>query len=159
MKSPPPLTISLAERRWKSYSGVLLSVIGRLLSLDATHVSYTAAPPPGSLTRAPQPRRSRLRLCARLAIACWVRSQCSTPGIVGHSVLLDRDIHHSVWLAEKKTFRASATAPGASSIARCAASGILCSREPGIVAWSCSPFSGDIHLSFSPHRIRTGRSI
>jgi hypothetical protein len=27
MKSPPPLTRFLAERKWKSYSGVLLSVI------------------------------------------------------------------------------------------------------------------------------------
>src|ERR671917_1573926 len=28
MKSPPPFTTFLAERKWKSYSGVLLSVIG-----------------------------------------------------------------------------------------------------------------------------------
>lgn len=28
MKSPPPLTTFLAERKWKSYSGVLRSVIG-----------------------------------------------------------------------------------------------------------------------------------
>src|SRR5215210_703400 len=37
MKSPPPLTTFLAERRWKSYSGVLLSVIRRSFPPLRTH--------------------------------------------------------------------------------------------------------------------------
>src|SRR5215210_1623411 len=57
MKSPPPLTRFLAERKWKSYSGVLLSVIGSSSPSPQTHgqILYRISQnrPPRCLRRTP----------------------------------------------------------------------------------------------------------
>src|SRR5829696_3283234 len=68
MKSPPPLTTFLAERKWKSYSGVLLSVIGRSSPSPQTHgrvlYRFSRPHPPRRLRRTP-PRPGSDRAASR----------------------------------------------------------------------------------------------
>src|SRR3712207_2915648 len=85
MKSPPPLTTFLAERKWKSYSGVLLSVIVSSSPSPPTHgrVLYRFLRP--HLPRRGPAKSRRSREAHHLAVLVYVYARGGRGGAqAGH---------------------------------------------------------------------------